>query len=236
MNEPRDAREPVLLPNGRVLRYSFRERLMHWSAGLSYVYLLLTGLAFWSPWLFWLAVALGGATISRVLHPWAGVLFTLAVLWMTFTWASQMRTTELDRRWWGAIRHYTRNEDDQVPDAGRFNGGQKALFWGFLGCTLLLLLTGLVLWIPHRIPWEMQWLRQLAVIVHAASALLTIGLFIIHVYMGIAVEPGALRSMLRGDVSRRWAARYHRAWYERAREAPGGDGGPEVGAADRARL
>ena len=65
--------EPYLLPNGRVLRYSFRERLVHWLAGFSYVYLLLTGLAFWSPWLFWIAVILGGPTISRELHPWFGL-------------------------------------------------------------------------------------------------------------------------------------------------------------------
>ena len=46
------SRDTYLLPNGRVLRYSFHERLAHWLAGVSYVYLLLTGLAFWSPWLF----------------------------------------------------------------------------------------------------------------------------------------------------------------------------------------
>ncbi len=47
-----------ILPNGRVLRYSFHERLVHWLAGFSYIYLMLTGLAFWSPWLFWIAVLL----------------------------------------------------------------------------------------------------------------------------------------------------------------------------------
>src|SRR5208283_3041547 len=51
-----------ILPSGRVLRYAFHERLIHWMAGLSYLYLLLTGLAFWSPWLFWLAVVVGGGT------------------------------------------------------------------------------------------------------------------------------------------------------------------------------
>ena len=58
-------RDPYLLPNGRVLRYSFHERLIHWMAGISYVYLLLTGLAFWTPWLFWIAVVLGGGTAAR---------------------------------------------------------------------------------------------------------------------------------------------------------------------------
>jgi cytochrome b subunit of formate dehydrogenase len=37
----------------------------------------------------------------------------------------------------------------------------------------------------------------------------------IHVYMGTAVERGAFSSMIRGDVSRRWAERFHRVWYER---------------------
>jgi hypothetical protein len=35
----------------RILRYTLGERVIHWVAGLTYVYLLLTGLAFWSPYL-----------------------------------------------------------------------------------------------------------------------------------------------------------------------------------------
>jgi len=209
-----------LLPNGRVLRYSFRERLMHWLAGFSYVYLLLTGLAFWSTWLFWLAVVLGGATISRELHPWVGVIFVLSVVWMHRVWSPQMRTTERDRQWWRALPHYIRNEDDEVPSEGRFNAGQKALFWGFFWCGIALLLSGLVLWEPHWIPWNLRALRHVAILVHPIAALLTIACFIIHVYMGTAVERGAFGSIVRGDVSRWWAARYHRAWYEEiARDA-----------------
>ena len=213
--------EPVLLPNGRVLRYSFRERLMHWVAGFSYLYLLLTGLAIWSPWLLWIAVVLGGATLSRALHPWVGLIFILAVVWMYRVWAPQMRSTERDREWWHALRHYIRNEDDQVPDEDRFNAGQKFLFWGFFWCGIVLLLTGLVLWVPNWIPWSLRFLRLAAVILHPIAALLTIALFIIHVYMGTAVERGAFGSIIRGDVSRRWAARFHRLWYERVvRESP----------------
>ena len=63
-----------ILPHGRVLRYPFGERLNHWIAAFSYIYLLLTGLAFWSPWLFWIAVLMGGGQISRTLHPWAGLM------------------------------------------------------------------------------------------------------------------------------------------------------------------
>jgi formate dehydrogenase subunit gamma len=52
------------------------------------------------------------------------------------------------------------------------------------------------------------------VIVHPAAALLTIGLFIIHVYMGAVLEEGAWAAIARGYVSRAWAKEHHRLWYE----------------------
>lgn len=207
-------REPYLLPNGRILRYSFDERLIHWMAGISYVYLLLSGLAFWSPWLFWIAIALGGGTVTRELHPWAGLIFTLAVCLMLRMWGAQMKETPSDKAWWDAIPHYIRNEDEYMPPADRFNPGQKLLFWGFFWNGILLLLTGLVLWFPHWIPWSLRFLRLIAVILHPICALMTIALFMIHVYMGTADERGAFGSVIRGDVSRAWALKHHRSWYE----------------------
>ena len=204
--------QPV--PPGRILRYTFRERATHWLAGFSYLYLLLTGLAFWSPWLFWLAIALGGGQVSRMLHPWIGLLFIAAVLQMYALWAFEMGFTDLDRAWFGSMRHYIRNEDEQMPPVGRYNAGQKLLFWGFFWCGILLFLSGLVLWFPEYIPWSLRWLRYIAVVTHASSALLTIGLFLIHVYMGVFAERGAFDSVIYGDVTEDFAKRFHPAWYE----------------------
>ena len=206
-----------LLPNDRVLRYNFRERMIHWTAGFSYLYLMLTGLAFWTPWLFWIAVVLGGGSISRMLHPWMGLVFVFAVVLMYGMWASQMRETDADKAWWNAINDYITNQDDKVPPVGRFNGGQKLLFWGFFWCGVLLLLTGIVLWLPQDFP---QIVRLAAVFVHASAAMITIGLFMLHVYMGAAFERGAFGSVLQGDVSRGFAMRHHRTWIEEiARES-----------------
>jgi formate dehydrogenase subunit gamma len=203
-----------LLPHGHVLRYTFRERLAHWIAGFSYIYLLLTGLAFWSPWLFWLAVILGGAPVSRMLHPWIGLIVFFGILQMFALWSSQMHFTDVDRAWFRAVGHYARNEDDQMPPAGRYNAGQKMLFWGFITFGTLLFLSGLVLWFPEYIPWSLRWLRYTAIIIHASSALLTIGLFLIHVYMGVFAERGAFGSVIRGDVTIEFARRYHPGWYK----------------------
>jgi formate dehydrogenase subunit gamma len=203
-----------ILPHGRVLRYPFAERLNHWIAAGSYVYVLLTGLAFWSPWLFWIAVLLGGAQTSRALHPWAGLFFAYAVMRMYGFWAPQMRSSPVDKQWWQSLHFYIRNEDDKMPPAGRYNAGQKMLFWSFFYCTIVLLLTGLVLWFPERIPWSFRWLRYLSVFLHPVTALLTVANFMIHIYMSVFAERGAFGSVVRGDVSLEFARRYHPGWYE----------------------
>jgi formate dehydrogenase subunit gamma len=203
-----------ILQYGRILRYTFVERATHWIAAFSYIYLLLTGLAFWSPVLFWLADMLGGGLLSRMLHPWAGLIFSVAVIYMYVLWAKQMGMTETDKKWWRSLHYYMRNEDDKLPPAGRYNAGQKLLFWGFFVCGLLLLLSGIILWFPEYIPWSLRYLRYIAVLVHVSAALITIGLFMIHVYMGVFAERGAFGSVIRGDVSVDFAKRYHPGWYE----------------------
>jgi formate dehydrogenase subunit gamma len=215
MNSRADTRTDEILPNGRIVRYEFRERLMHWINGFAYLYLMFTGLAFWSPWLLWIAVIFGGTQVSRMLHPWIGLIFALSLTWMFTAWSSQMHTTEADKKWWNSMQHYVRNEDDEMPPAGRYNMGQKLLFWGFVFCGILLFLSGIVLWIPEYLPWNARALRYAAVLVHPSAAMLTIGLFLIHIYMSVFAERGALNSMIRGDVSQNFAKRYHRLWWER---------------------
>ncbi len=201
----------------RLVRYPFGERLVHASAAVSYVYLLLTGLAFWSPAFYWLAIVLGGGYLSRVLHPWAGVVFALVVARMFVMWRSQMRTTAADREWRGAMTHYVRNEDDQVPATGKFNFGQKQLFWVMTWAALVLLVSGIVLWVPHWFPAALAWVREVAILTHAIAALVTMGAFIVHLYMGLFVVPGGLHAIVHGDVTEAWARHHHALWADDVR-------------------
>lgn len=201
-----------MTPAHRIVRYDFRERMVHSFAAISYVYLLLTGLAFWTPWLFWIATALGGGFLSRMLHPWVGLVFIVAVFAMYLQWRREMRTTPDDRVWRKAMLHYVRNEDKEVPPAGRFNYGQKILFWVMFLGGLVLLMSGLVMWFVGSVPMEMQWLRFTATLLHAVAALVTIGGLIVHVYMGVAVVPGGLSAILHGEVTEEWARRHHALW------------------------
>ena len=207
--------ESYVLPGARIMRYSFHERAVHWIAGLSYLYLLFTGLAFWSPWLFWIAVVLGGATVTRDLHPWVGLIFTAAVFLMYRMWASQMGKEPSDRAWDESLPLYIRNQDDKVALTDKFNPGQKNLFWAFFWCGIALLVSGAILWFTEYIPWSLRYLRYFAILVHPIAALITIGLFMIHLYMGVFLEGGAFHAILHGDVSQNWAMAFHRLWYDR---------------------
>lgn len=185
---------------------------MHWVSALAYMYVLATGLAFYSPHLYWMATILGGAATSRYWHPWVGVLFVGCVVWMLLAWIGDMRITAADRAWGGAMDHYIRNEDEDLPPIDRFNLGQKYFFWAMFWAGALLLGSGAVLWFPEKAP---PLLRFAAILIHVASALVTIGAFIIHVYMGTAVVRGGFTSIIRGEVSPAWARTHHRLWYER---------------------
>ena len=106
-----------LVPHGNILRYAFHERLTHWFAGFSYVYLLLTGLAFYSPHLFWIAQVLGGGPTSRFWHPFSGLAFFAVALWMHSIWGRDMEITAEDKQWLDHTKEYATGHDEGVPPA-----------------------------------------------------------------------------------------------------------------------
>jgi formate dehydrogenase subunit gamma len=203
-----------------IQRYTFNERVMHWLAAITYVYCLSTGLAFYSPYLFWLAVVLGGGPTSRFWHPIVGLGFFLVAIWMHAVWRRDVTITETDKRWLNRVENYITNKDELVPPQERFNGGQKLYYWLMYYGTFLLLLSGVFLWFPEYIPKSMAVVRHIMVLLHEIAALLTIGGFIIHVYMSIFLVPGSMTAMTEGFVTRTWARAHHKLWFIRV---TGGD-------------
>jgi formate dehydrogenase subunit gamma len=201
-------------------RYSFAERANHWLGALAYTYLLLTGLAFWSPDLYWMAVIVGGGPAARFWHPWVGLLFSASLFWSFVEWRRDMQVDDSDRAWADAIPQYIRNEDEKLPPVGRFNYGQKLFFWAMVYSVILLILSGVVLWYTEALPWSFRFLRYTAILVHASVAMITIGLFLIHVYMSTIMEEGSFGSMVHGTVTRAWAWTFHRKWYYEIAGAP----------------
>lgn len=193
-------------------RYTVKERIVHWIAGFTYVYLLLTGLAFYSPTLWWIAAVLGGGPVVRFWHPFAGLAFVASVLWMYAEWGREMRLTQSDREWAAGIRYYVSHQDSKLPPVGKYNGGQKQFFWIMFYGALALLLSGMALWWTENIPWNLRAIRYGAVLVHVAAFLVTVAGFIVHVYMGTTVVKGGFTAMTRGKVTEQWARHHHPLW------------------------
>ena len=208
------SRPTVIQPERTIRRYTLSERIHHWLGAFTYIYCLITGLAFWSPYMYWLAAVVGGGPTARFWHPWFGLAFAVSMFWMYRMWDRDMQITEADRRWSKAMEYYIKNEDEKLPPEGRFNYGQKLFFWLMFYGIILLLISGVGLWFVESIPWSLRWLRYLSVTVHVIAALATIGGFIIHVYMGTAMVRGGFTSIIRGEVSTTWAKTHHRLWYE----------------------
>ena len=197
-----------------IQRYSFSERICHWVTSFAYVYCLGTGAAFYTPYLFWIAVILGGGPTSRFWHPVFGVGFVLAALWMHALWRRTMDITPADKAWLDDVKYYATNEDEHVPPQGKYNAGQKLYYWAMFYGAILLLLSGIVMWFPEYVPRGWNGLRATAIVLHECAALITVGAFIIHVYMSVFTVPGSVTAMVRGYVSTAWAKTHHRLWYD----------------------
>jgi formate dehydrogenase subunit gamma len=211
-----------VMVDGEIVRHKLSSRLIHWSVALGFVVALLTGLPIWTPIFGWMAALFGGLQVCRWLHPWAGVFFFAAIVLMFFQWVGQMRFGPQDKGWFGRkmINYFRYKGEDQ--EAGKYNGGQKILFFLAALMAVLLLLSGVVLWWPEYCP---QPLREASWLVHDAIFILFLCAIVVHVYLGTAMEPGTFRSMTRGTVTKDWARLHHPRWYrevtgERERDKP----------------
>lgn len=194
----------------RLLRFSFQERALHWMAALSFLYAALTGLSLWTPHLFWLSSVFGGGEAIRWGHPWGGTILALVLAVMFRNWSRQMWLEAEDRLWLRKAHQYAVHDDASLPEAGRFNAGQKLLFWMQSVAMVLLFASGLVLWLPEAMPRN---LSLAAILIHPLAAVISIGGIIVHIYMGTAAVPEAFRGMIQGWVRPGWAASHHPKWY-----------------------
>ena len=210
----------AVVPREKIVRYTFNERLCHWLSGLSYVYCLISGLAFFTPYLYWMAAVLGSGPAARFWHPWAGLVFFFAILWMHAIWRDEMRINQADREWMKNIKTYAMHREEMTPPAGKHNAGQKQFYWVMVFSAFILLLTGFVMWFPEVFSLRTNWVRGVAILIHSCAALVTIGAFIIHVYMGVFLVPGSLHGMISGRVSTRWAKWNFPHWYAKVQGEP----------------
>jgi len=198
-------------PKVPIVRYSDGERINHWTVAILFVLVAISGLSLFHPALFWLSSLFGGGPWTRILHPFFGVaVFVSFVAEMSRFWRDN-RIEAHDRRWLRQWRDVLANREDKLPEVGRYNAGQKVLFWVMVVGMFALLVTGIMFWRPWFAYSFPIGLVRLASLLHAAVAAILIVAIIVHVYAAIWTK-GSFRAMIRGTVSLRWAMKHHRAW------------------------
>ncbi|EXF93474.1 formate dehydrogenase-N subunit gamma [Pseudomonas fluorescens HK44] len=195
-----------------ILRYNVNERTNHWLVAILFFMAALSGLALFHPSLFWLSELFGGGPWTRILHPFMGVLMFVFFLGLVISfWRANVFIAN-DRLWLKRVNRVMRNEEEGVPPIGKYNPGQKLLFWTLLACMLVLLFSGVVIWRVYFSQYFGITSIRLAMLLHALAAFVLVLSIIVHIYAGIWIK-GSVSAMLHGGVSRAWAKKHHALWY-----------------------
>jgi formate dehydrogenase subunit gamma len=176
------------------------------------VIVMLSGLTFFHPSLSFLSELFGGGTWNRILHPWLGLGLGLSFLLLFLSFAAFNVWESDDTKWLAGFGDVLVKREERLPEVGRYNAGQKLVFWGFTLCVLVLVATGIVLWDAYFASGFPIALRRLAAVAHAMAAWLAVILLIVHVYAAIWVR-GTMRGMTDGRVTAGWAWKHYRKWF-----------------------
>jgi len=194
-------------------RYDAGQRSNHWAVVTCFVLAAASGFALFHPALFWLTNLLGGPQWTRILHPYLGIAMFVLFLGMFFMFVGANIWHKEDSEWLAkAGTLIAQGNAAKMPAVGKYNGGQKFVFWGFTLCLIVLLVTGGMFWqawVAASVPIPLQ---RVAVLVHALAAFILVLGVIVHAYAAIWVK-GTLGARVRGKVSAAWARHHHPLWY-----------------------
>ncbi len=192
-------------------RYTPGARINHWITAASLVLLALSGLALFTPSLYFLTGLFGGGQWTRAIHPWIGVVlfFSFLGLFLRF-WKANLWKRE-DGTWMAKLRDVLAGHDEKLPEVGKYNAGQKMVFWSMSFLIIVLITSGMVVWERYFGGLFSLTQQRIAILVHAVAAIAAICVWIVHVYAAIWVQ-GTISAMTRGQVTGGWAWRHHRKW------------------------
>jgi formate dehydrogenase subunit gamma len=195
-----------------LVRYTAHERTLHWLTAIAFVLAGLSGLALFHPALFGLSGLFGGGPWTRILHPYIGLLMVVAFAFLAVRFWSHNAMQPADWKWLRQYRDVINNREDRLPEVGRYNAGQKLVYWIILACLAALLLSGILIWREYFSWYFSIRLVRVAALLHAFCAFVLITSIIIHIYAALWVK-GSVHAMVRGSVTPGWAWKHHRAWY-----------------------
>lgn len=194
-------------------RYKDADRMNHWFIALMFFLAGLSGLAFFHPSLYFFTNLFGGGQWTRILHPFMGLLMVVGFLVFFIKIWRENLINAADREWAKHAGRMLQGDKAGMPPVGKYNFGQKMVFWLMAVSLLVLVVTGFMFWRPWFAPFFSIPIMRIAVLLHAVAALVLVLSVIMHVYAAIWVK-GTVRAMTRGTVTENWAKVNHPLWHE----------------------
>lgn len=192
-------------------RYTVAARINHWVTAISLVLLALSGLALFHPSLYFLTGLFGGGALTRMIHPFIGGVLLLGFVGLFLRFWKLNLWERPDNVWLGRLKDVLTKNDENLPEVGKYNAGQKLVFWSMSLLIVLLFASGVVIWQQFFSEYFTVEQQRVAVLIHSILAIVMICVWIVHVYAAIWVR-GTIGAMTRGRVTGGWAWRHHRRW------------------------
>jgi formate dehydrogenase subunit gamma len=207
---------PVSESGSKMLIQRFRpvDRYAHWTLAIVWVTLAVTGLilTFGKVLLLpilghtlysWIAVA------AKNIHNFVGPILIVGAVWTFIRFLPNNWLNKEDFVWMTKI---VGNLTGHEYPSGKFNGGEKMVFWFVLVLlTPLLIVSGLVLNFPNF--GQTRATMQTFNVIHMVLAYVAIAMACVHIYLGTIGMKGAYRAMRNGYVTAEWAKHHHELWY-----------------------
>jgi formate dehydrogenase subunit gamma len=199
----------------KILRFKSYERFSHWLTAVSFVILGLTGLNITFGKIVLLPL-IGPDAFSDVsqaakyLHNFTSFSFVAGLLLIIVIFFKDNIPEKVDLEWLKQGGGFIKNK--HAP-AGRFNPGEKAVYWLSLLAGIAVSVSGFLLLFPFYGTNIAD--MQIAQVVHAVVAVLFVALILAHIYIGTLGMEGAFEAMGSGEVDLNWAKEHHDQWLAR---------------------
>jgi formate dehydrogenase subunit gamma len=208
----------IMIDSGKsgmtIRRFGGFDRFVHWTTAVSFLTLAATGLntAFGRA----LLLPLMGehafaewAEFAKTIHNYVAFAFMAGILMMFVLWVKDNIFAMVDMEW---IRSFGGLFSHNHPPSGRFNFGEKWMFWSIIFLGAAISATGLMLLFPFQ--WAgiqgMQW----AMFAHGVVGVVFFAAILAHIYIGSLGMEGAFEAMGSGRVDVNWAKEHHSVWAE----------------------
>lgn len=241
--------------SGRTIkRFSTIERVGHWLMAISFIILGISGLNITFGKTIILPIigkdAFGPlAGFLKLSHNYIAFAFMIGLAIAFVCWVLHNLPSKNDINW--ILKGGGIFKKGEHPPAGKFNAGQKMIFWSVMIGGLSLCVSGWALMFPFEYsffsstmsalssiginlsgllgmgdaPYSVIQEQQYNNIWHVIMAILMICIILAHIYIGTVGMEGAYDAMGSGDVDENWAIEHHSLWVEEVKNKEAADGG-----------